>query len=318
MNQYMSDSMFTDLDPRTLVLDAMMQAREPELIKKAKLREAQVIKLAQQTDDILEDLLQGGTINVPIEVFEVGAKRYVVDGFHRTTACLEYLKKRPNESFTIRAKVIKNRTYEEAFLAAQGMNETHGVSATKQEVMQSKFRKLIVAEHFELSISEIMETAKLKKTQAAHTRHALLACKEVIDDIRSYKSLPLAERIESLHRALKDKYDLTASAFDGKSFPLMRVLADAYNGKDNLYTNGTDEWTKQQMNGAERSFKKMIEHYGAGIFREALRKVAREEQLDISVTRKASWEAKNGYTEEADYEENSNKPSELIMDELEF
>ena len=98
MNQYMSDSMFTDLDPRTLVLDAMMQAREPELIKKAKLREAQVIKLAQQTDDILEDLLQGGTINVPIEVFEVGAKRYVVDGFHRTTACLDSGKSLPHRS----------------------------------------------------------------------------------------------------------------------------------------------------------------------------------------------------------------------------
>lgn len=318
MNQYMSDSMFTDLDPRTLVLDPMMQAREPELIKKAKLREAQVIKLAQQTDDILEDLLQGGAINVPIEVFEVGAKRYVVDGFHRTTACLEYLKKRPNESFTIRAKVIKNRTYEETFLAAQEMNKSHGVSVTKEEETQSKFRKLIVDAKFELSITDIRETAKLKKTQAAHTRHALLACKEAIEGIQAFESLPFAERIESLRKALADKYDLTASAFDGKGFPKMRKLADVYSGKENLFVDGTDEWTQHQMKGAERSFKKMIEHYGAGIFREALRKVAREEQLEISVTRKATWEAKNGYTKEADYEENSNKPSELIMDEIEF
>ena len=74
MNQYMSDSSFTDLDPRDLILDHYMQARDPELIKNNKAREAQIKKQEEQDKDILDDLLNGGEIKLPIVVFEVDGK----------------------------------------------------------------------------------------------------------------------------------------------------------------------------------------------------------------------------------------------------
>lgn len=119
----MSDSSMTDLDPRELILDPLMQAREPELIKSNKEREAQITKQSMQDSEILKDLLDGKGIRTPITVFEVASKLYVIDGFHRTKACLEYLKKRPDEPICIRAVLIMNRTYNEAFLAAQEMNQ---------------------------------------------------------------------------------------------------------------------------------------------------------------------------------------------------
>ena len=90
MNLYSSDTIDTDLDPRDLVLDLMMQAREPELIRKSKDREAQITKQSMQDSKILKDLLNGVGIKQPITVFEVEEKLYVVDGFHRTKACLEH------------------------------------------------------------------------------------------------------------------------------------------------------------------------------------------------------------------------------------
>ena len=65
MNQYMSDSSFTDLDPRELILDPNMQARDPELIKNNKAREAQIKKQEEQDKDILDDLLSIGTLIDP-------------------------------------------------------------------------------------------------------------------------------------------------------------------------------------------------------------------------------------------------------------
>ena len=126
----MSDSSFTDLDPRELILDPNMQARDPELIKNNKAREAQIKKQEEQEEqdkDILDDLLNGGHIRIPITVFEVDGKLYVVDGFHRTKACLAYLKKHPDRSLKVKARLIKNRSYQEAFIEAQSMNQSHGV-----------------------------------------------------------------------------------------------------------------------------------------------------------------------------------------------
>ena len=84
MNLYSSDTIDTDLDPRDLVLDLMMQAREPELIRKSKDREAQITKQSMQDSKILKDLLNGVGIKQPITVFEVEEKLYVVDVYHRT------------------------------------------------------------------------------------------------------------------------------------------------------------------------------------------------------------------------------------------
>ena len=83
MKQYMSDSSITDLDPRELILDPYLQARDPELITKNKDRDAQLRKQLSQDNDILEELLNGGEIRQPITVFKVDTKLYVVDGFHR-------------------------------------------------------------------------------------------------------------------------------------------------------------------------------------------------------------------------------------------
>lgn len=120
MNQFMADSRFAYLDPRTLILDPAMQARDVELIKDKRERSAQEIKQESQSKEILEDLRNGQ----PITVFVVNDKYYVVDGFHRTGACLKFLEENPDAELMINSLIIENRTYAEAFSAAQ-MDNNH-------------------------------------------------------------------------------------------------------------------------------------------------------------------------------------------------
>tara|TARA_Y100001968_G_scaffold200049_1_gene183620 strand:+ start:2532 stop:3152 length:621 start_codon:yes stop_codon:yes gene_type:complete len=192
MKQYMSDSSITDLDPRELILDPYLQARDPELITKNKDRDAQLRKQLSQDNDILEELLNGGEIRQPITVFKVDTKLYVVDGFHRTNACLKYLQKRPEESLKVKAILVKNRTYEEAFITAQDMNKDHGVSVSKDESRQATFRALIVQRRFDYSVSKLKRILVCSQGYAHNTQRALKACEEVLSDIRTDISIDIA------------------------------------------------------------------------------------------------------------------------------
>lgn len=319
MNQYMSDSSITDFDPRELVLDPILQARDPQLISNNKDREAQIRKQALQDKDILEELLNGGQIRLPITVFEVGGKYYVVDGFHRTRACLAYLTERPTESIKIKSKLISNRTYTEAFLAAQEVNQGHGVGVTRAEVTQSKFRALIVNYEFDLSVSELENRLVCSRGQANHASKALKACREVLGDLNQSDFNDLNELNETLRTRLTDKYSLTDSTWDSVGFPKIRKLADAHSGKNLLsQIDDSDSWFQHRTESATADLNRMMENYGPSIFREALRKAVRGHELGISVTRKDAWEKLNGYNDESEYLENADKVTEQAVIESDF
>lgn len=306
MNQYMSDSSFTDLDPRELILDPYMQARDPELINNNKDRDAQLRKQLTQDNDILEELLNGGEIRQPITVFQVDTRLYVVDGFHRTKACLKYLQNRPEESIMVKAKLITNRTYEEAFIAAQNMNQDHGVGVSKDEARQATFRALIVQREFVYSVSKLKGILLCSQGHAHNTQRALKACEEVLSDIRTDISIDIAHLTELLKERLTDKYGLTAAAWDNKQFPKVSVLAKAYSGKEVTF-NDDEEKLKHLIACSTEDITKLIRNYGEGVFREALRKAVRGTGLGISVTKKTTWEEEHGFTDDSqhlqDYEE---------------
>ena len=306
MNQYMSDSSFTDLDPRELVLDPYMQARDPELIHNNKEREAQIRKQEVQDKDILDDLLNGGGIRLPITVFKVEGKLYVVDGFHRTRACLAYIRKYPNSPLKVRAMLIKNRTYQEAFIEAQAMNQGHGVGVSKAEVSQSIFRSLLIQRKFELSVSDLQALFTCSRGHANHVQKALKACSEALGDDACDMSIDVVKLILMLRSRLESKYDLTKSAWDSKGVPRIRRLADAYSGKE-LPIEDDQDVIKYRTAALEADLLKHISNYGDGIFREALRKAVRGKGLGVTITKKAKWEQEYGYTEDEQYLQESDE-----------
>ena len=294
MHQYMSDSCRTELYPRELILDPTMQARDTALIKNSQVRQAQELKQAHQSKEILEDLRNGVGIKQAITVFEVKGKNYVVDGFHRVGACLEYIKETGKEDLKINALLIKNRTHKEAFLAAQEANQSHGVGVTKDEVNQSKFRSLIVQSRFDLTVSEIEKTLACSRGQANHIGRALKACGKVLkgqlDDNTSISSI-----VEYLKEGLLNDYYLTDSCWDSQGFPKIRRLSDAVAGKDQYQVDmDNEEYEKFIIEDTSKKLKKLVEQIGEDYFREALRKVVRGTTIDVSISNRKKWLERQG------------------------
>lgn len=294
MHQYMSDSSRTEFYPRELILDPTMQARDTTLIKSSQVRQAQELKQDHQSKEILEDLRNGVGIKQAITVFEVSGKYYVVDGFHRVGACLEYIKETGKEDLKIKALLIKNRTHKEAFLAAQEANQSHGVGVTKDEVNQSKFRSLIVQSNFDLTVSEIEKTLGCSRGQANHIGRALKACgkvlKDQLDDNTSISSI-----VECLKEGLLKDYYLTDSCWDSQGFPKIRRLSDAVSGKDQYRVDmDNEEYEKYIIEDTSNKLSKIIEQIGEDYFREALRKTVRGTTMDVSISNRKRWLEKEG------------------------
>jgi hypothetical protein len=290
MNQFMTDSCRTDIDPRELTLDYAMQARDVELIKNKRLRSAQEYKQASQDNEILDDLRDGLPIRLAITVFVVGDVHYVVDGFHRTDACLKYLKETPDADITIPALVIKNRTYREAVAAAQDANQSHGVGVTADEVMQSKFRKLIVEGKFNLSVSAVMKEVECSKGQAAHIAKGLKACGKAFTNPVDVEFTDLAVYVDKLQDGLQNQFYCPDSTWDSKGFPKIRRLSDIASGKEFTgFDMDDDAWEQVQIETATKDFGRLIERYGDDCFREALRKYVKGTGLGVSITKRNNW-----------------------------
>lgn len=292
MNQYN-----TSLDPRNLVLDPAMQARDVELIKDKRVRSAQEIKQTTQDKEILDDLRNGLPIRQPITVFEVNSQYYVVDGFHRTKACLAYLKEKPNENLLIPVVLFGDKTYQEAFTAAQDANQTHGVGVTKDEVMQSKFRALIVNGEFELSVSDIQAKVGCSRGQAGHIARGLKACEDALGDWIDFQLTDLSFFTEKLQEGLDENYDLPQSTWDSKGFPKIRRLSDAITGKDNMPSMNENEWEQHQIKGVTDTLSRILDQYGEDYFREGLRKAVKGSGLGISVSLRSKWLEQAGAVE---------------------
>jgi len=294
----MKDSSRTDIDPRKLTLDPIMQARDVELIKDNRLRSSQEIKQASQDNEILEDLRNKLPIRLPITVFVVGDLYYVVDGFHRTGACLRYLKENPEAELTIPALVIKNRTYREAVVAAQDANQNHGVGVTADEVMQSKFRKLIVEGNHSLSVSGVMNEIDCSRGQAAHIANGLKACGKAFTNPMDLEFTDLEIYIEKLQHGLQNQFYCPENTWDSKGFPKIRRLSDIASGKE--YTGidlDNETWEEAQIQNAIRDFGRLIDRYGDDYFREGLRKYVKGTGLGISINKRNKWLEQAGSVE---------------------
>lgn len=290
MNQYMSDSRHQDLDPKILTLDPLMQARDVELIKDKRVRSAQEIKQKAQDKEILDDLHNGLSIRSPITVFVVDSTYYVVDGFHRTGACLQYLKDKPDADMLIPALVIDNRTYQEAFAQAQEANKNHGVGVTADEALQAQFRKLIINGDYALSVSKIRITVGCSQGQAAHIAKCLKKCGEFLSANDSTNNPhDFKASIENLSHLLGCKYpSLTSNSFDSKGFPKVRQLSDAISDRVFMPIDDADR-EKELIESASTDISKIIERYGEDFFREGLRKYVRQSGLGISITKRDKW-----------------------------
>ncbi|TON79031.1 hypothetical protein CGH48_25445, partial [Vibrio parahaemolyticus] len=82
---------------------------------------------------------------------------------------------------------------------------------THDEIMQAKFRKLIVNKEFGLSVSQVVKIVGCSRGQAAHIARNLKACGEALGDDIYMKIVDLESFVERLRFGLESKYHLPSN-----------------------------------------------------------------------------------------------------------
>lgn len=135
----------------------------------------------------------------PIDVFQVGAVLYVVDGFHRRAA-------QENNGF-LRARVVGTGSFEEAIWHSTGANQGHGLRRSNEDKRRSVIRALdcgigaeqssrTLAEH--IGVSDKFVSAVRSEWEAEQTKKSTGDVRtddtSPADDVRTVRTSPEKRR----------------------------------------------------------------------------------------------------------------------------
>jgi hypothetical protein len=275
------------IDPSLLILKNKFQGRQLGVVHKDFDREASEALRQMQIDNVLISLQNGDSIHVPLEAFELEGQLYVVDGFHRTIACQQYLAKTKSKQITVPVIVHRGYTNSEAYLDSLTKNQDHGTPLQPSESYQNKFKAHLMR-GVDIEVESKATLAKkygCQNTQGLYIKRALRACIEaglppsnewMKDDTKACKKLK---------RALKKQYrDLYDTCFDKDDFPIIRKLADASMGFKDREPLSEDK-LKMIM---KKEIRDMVIKHSPSEFRAALKAVNKE--LALGLTVKTAWD----------------------------
>ncbi|MEO3683053.1 hypothetical protein ABHN84_12220 [Shewanella vesiculosa] len=289
MNKTISNE---QIDPNVLILDDRFQNRQLNLVHKDSEREASETFRQIQIDNVLMSLKHGEDVHTPLEVFELYGSLYVVDGFHRTMACQQYLANPKARKITVPAKVHRGYSEFDAYMASLTMNVGHGTRLHPSEEYQNKFKRhLADGENIVVqSKREIAKAYSCSDTHGLSIQRALNACIEAGLPLKAEWEQDFSKAAKKLKRALKKRYrDVLDDAFDKDNYPIITKLAAASQGlkeKSPMTESARKSMIKKQI-------RDIIDSYGAEDFRTALKSVNKE--LALAVTVKTVWDENETY-----------------------
>lgn len=280
------------IDPNLLILDDRFQNRQLNLVHKDTEREASETFRQIQINNVLMSLNHGEAVHTPLEVFELHGRLYVVDGFHRTMACQQYLANPKARKITVPATVHRGYSEFDAYMASLTMNVGHGTRLHPSEEYQNKFKRHL-AKGEKLVVQSKREIAKAyscSDTHGLNIQRALNACIEAGLPLKAEWEKDFAKAARKLKRALKKRYpDVLDDVFDKDDYPIITKLADASKGlieKAPMTDTARKGMIKQQI-------RDIIDTQGAEDFRAALKSINKE--LALAVTVKTVWDENETY-----------------------
>lgn len=280
------------IDPSLLKLDDRFQNRQLHLVHKEAEREASETFRQAQISKILINLNHGEDIHTPLEVFELFGSLYVVDGFHRTMACQQYLANPRAKTITVPAIVHRGYSEYDAFMFSLTMNVGHGTRLLPSEEYQNKFKRHL-AEGENLVVKSKREIAKAYSCGDTHglsIQRALNACVEAGLPLKAEWEKDFTKAARKLKRALKKQYrDILDDAFDKDNYPIINKLADAYMGVKEKAP--LTEAARKAI--IQKQIKDIIDTHGTEDFRAALKAVSKD--LALAVTVKTVWDEDETY-----------------------
>lgn len=242
--------------------------------------------LSSTIAEVKNALLNGLSINLPLDIHEVDGVFLLVDGHHRYQGALAYCKetKVDLESYQVPVHITKNSTERAAIDASFKMNLNHGVGLTPSEIKQIFFRRYVWSRSVP-KLTKIMADTRCSKATASYIANAARWCLECIELKKVDIGTP--SQLKTFMTDEMSELGITSNYLDEFGLPSYSLLRKALNGEDYApaEVNGT---RKERINTVRNHLEYIERKYGADILREGLRKHKTKEH-GIKVSQGNLW-----------------------------
>jgi hypothetical protein len=271
---------------------AYLQQRSVALIGDRNESNRQQANLSATILSVKNDLINGQSIKIPLEVHEVDGEYLLVDGHHRYDGALTYCReaKIDLESFQVLVNVIEGSTLQAAIDASFKANLNHGVGLTDAERKQLYFRKY-VWEQLVPTLAVIRSDTGCSKGTASNIAFVTRWCIKHIggDDFGNDfgDDIETVEYLKHCMTKAVERLGIDPTNLDEYGLPSYSLLFKTVK-KETVDTSSDIDERALNIVYAESAIADIVKEYGVDALREGLRK-HRTDAYGIKVSRRSLW-----------------------------
>lgn len=246
-----------------------LQQRTVNLIADKNELYRQQANLSATTVKVTNDLINNGSIQVPLEIHEVDGKYLLVDGHHRYQGILEYCKeaKLDHNIYQVPVNITKNSTEHAAITASFKVNLSHGVGLSPEEVKQVTFRRYVWSRSVP-KIATIRVDIGCSQGTASSIANAARWCIGRIE-VKGV-NIKTPEELKVLMTKEMTELYIDSDLLDAYGLPSYSLLMKALKG-DNYTPLNIEDSHRESVNAIRVKLGDIESRYGIEAFRDALR-----------------------------------------------
>jgi hypothetical protein len=269
---------------------AYLQQRSVALIGDRNESNRQQANLSATILSVKNDLINGQSIKIPLEVHEVDGEYLLVDGHHRYEGALTYCReaKIDLESFQVLVNVIEGSTLQAAIDASFKANLNHGVGLTDAERKQLYFRKY-VWEQLVPTLAVIRSDTGCSKGTASNIAFVTRWCIEriEIDDFGDDIAVETVEDLKHCMTKVMERLGIDTILLDEYGLPSYSLLFKTVK-KETVDTSSDIDERALSIVYAESAIADIVREYGVDALREGLNR-HKTDAYGIKVSRRSLW-----------------------------
>jgi hypothetical protein len=269
---------------------AHLQQRCVKLIGDKNESNRQVANLSMTIVTVKNDLINGQSIRIPLEVHEVDGKYLLVDGYHRYQGALNYCKeaKIDPETYQVPVNITKNSTSQAAIDSSFKANLDHGVGLTDGERKQLYFRKY-VWDRFVPTLAVIRSDTGCSKGTASNIATTARWCIKHIQvkENEGFGDITTVEELKKIMIHRMESLGINPTNLDEYGLPSYSLLFKTLKGERLDIPNDIDD-RELSIQYAQSALADIVREYGVDALREGLSR-HKTDAYGIKISRRSLW-----------------------------